>query len=214
MSRESIDPTMDAKDLDTFGSAIVANILSKSQYAVARKRTPGWVSYMIKAGRLTAPALREDGLINVAAADRMLLDRRDPFRGARKPFSAALASDHPTAGPCDDAAIQSGQGGTDPGHELNGYRTRREAADAQMRELQLAVLRGDMVPIGQLRRVALNLAVALRQGLADRAEELARQLREADGPGAARALAVAADQDLCAKFEETVRRLPGRAAAL
>ena len=184
-------------------------VLSKSRYASARDRSPAWVSYMIKAGRLTAPALREDGRIDVEAADKMLRERCDPFRGARKPFPTENPTPErryePPVRPREIAGLFADD--TDKVVEINVYRTRRERADAELKELQLARQRGEMVAVAELRRAAAELAGVLRQALSDRMEDLTAQVRDAATLEDAEALIAASDRALCAKLAAAARGL-------
>lgn len=50
----------------------MAEFLTKSQYARRRGRCAGSVSYRLRSGKLTHPAIRADGSIDVELADRQL----------------------------------------------------------------------------------------------------------------------------------------------
>lgn len=60
----------------------MTELLSKSGYAAARDVTPGAVTNWIARRKLTAPALRADGRIDVALADRQLGLMLDPVQAA------------------------------------------------------------------------------------------------------------------------------------
>jgi hypothetical protein len=62
--------------------ATMHEILSKSAYAAARGVKADTVRSWIHRGHLTAPALRDDGRINVKTADAQLRDRLDALKGA------------------------------------------------------------------------------------------------------------------------------------
>ncbi len=65
-------------------------LVMKSEYAQMRGRKPSAVSNWIADGKLEAPAITEDGQINVALADAMLAERLDPTQ--------QLAQSRPLAG--------------------------------------------------------------------------------------------------------------------
>ena len=189
-------------------------VLTKSAYAAARGRTPAWVSKMIVRGRLGPPAVLSDGRIDVAAADQMILDRCDPSRGARKPF-LGLERPAEAGGSLDLIPIETSApllfDKPDPNTadviEFAAWRTRRERADAETRELQLAKLRGDMVELAQLQRTAADLAGLVRQVLSDRVEDLAGKVRDAANPDDAVLVIQQADQDLCRQLAIAARDL-------
>jgi hypothetical protein len=65
---------------------MVAAIVSKSAYAVHRSVTAACITQWIARGKLTAPALTDDGKIDVALADKQVLviARRSPPRPRRR----------------------------------------------------------------------------------------------------------------------------------
>lgn len=73
--------------------------MRKQEYAAHRGCSPPYISKLIRTGRLAAPALLDDGLINVALADQMLGDGplaeargTDPEEGGRPAsYTAARA---------------------------------------------------------------------------------------------------------------------------
>jgi hypothetical protein len=65
-------------------------VVTKSEYARLKGRHPSQVTRWIAASKLTAPALRDDGDINVALADQQLADLLDPAQqqGQSRPIAA------------------------------------------------------------------------------------------------------------------------------
>lgn len=98
-------------------------VVSKKAYAEHRGCSQAYVSKLIRLGKLAEPALLSDGRINVALADQML----------GSPAAAEAQSLLPPDTPAEGARYAES-------------RARREAAQADLAELELQRRRGELLP--------------------------------------------------------------------
>lgn len=145
--------------LDPVTSATVPKIA----YAAIRGCTPAYISKLIKQGKLRAPALTPEGRIDVSAANAML--------GAPMPQLQPL-----TSYPARDA---------DPGDDAEAYaasRAKREAANAEKAELELAELRARLVDKAEVDREVADLVSGLRDAILMVPREVADHCAGLEGP--------------------------------
>lgn len=129
-------------------------VVSSKEYAAQRGVSPSYISKLKRLGKLAPPALLSNGDINVVLADQML-------------GNAPLLDDTPTA---------SSRGA---GPNYAEERARREAADAQLKELKLADQRALLLTKADAGRATFDVFRALRDALLAisprHAEELAAE---------------------------------------
>jgi hypothetical protein len=131
-----------------------AEIISKSAYAERLGVAPSAISNYVARGKLTAPALRHDGMIDVALADAQLGLNLDLIRSAGRGARPEMIS-----GPSpEDAALDRGAA-----RSLLRARAAVAEAAALKAQIELGRIRGELVD---------------RTGMEDTAHELGRQLRE------------------------------------
>ena len=120
----------------------MAELISKSAFAVRRGVAASAVSNWIARGKLTGAALTADGDINVEEAERQLGQTVDPGRGAPRPAPspeptrAAIPSE-PT-----DAAAAS----------LAAIRLRSEGLKLEAQERQAGLERGELARVDEMKR--------------------------------------------------------------
>lgn len=105
--------------------------ISKAQFARRRGCTDGYISKLIRTGKLRPPAVTPDGRIDIEAADAML------GQPAQQPMPTSTIDDSPVSPP-------------EPTEEISplsyaANRARREAANAKIAELELGELNGELV---------------------------------------------------------------------
>jgi hypothetical protein len=166
--------------------------LSKKGYAEHRGCSPAYVSKLIRLGKLAAPALTRDGMVDVALADAQLAGQADPARQAvAEPLP--LEPELPEAsGPAAATFAAS--------------KARREAAAADLAEIELAKKRGELVDRVSVHDAGFDVGALLRDRLATRRSELASLLATITDVDDAIARLEAADRKLCEDLAEDARR--------
>lgn len=140
------------------------SLISKAEYARRRGVSGAAVTRAIKDGRITTTA---DGRIDPELADEQW-SRNTRSRGA--PRSAASAEPAPAA-----AVEPSSPEQPKPRRELGEFdeaRTRREKAQADLAELELAVKRGELVRAEDVERALAGNLIAVREALDALADRL------------------------------------------
>jgi hypothetical protein len=161
----------------------VRQIVRKSAYASHRGCSPAYVSKLIREGKLTSPAITPDDLIDVALADAQLSAMSDPARVDDQVDAqlqeAAASDDQPT---------------------FAAAKTRREEANANIAEMELAKRRGELVDRQSVFDAFYEIGVQVRDALSARRLQLAQSLAVLTDP-AAIALAIdEADRAMCEKI--------------
>ena len=172
---------------------------TKADYARHRRVTTAAISHHLRSGRLT-PALTADGRVDFLEADRILGAVLDPgIGGDRRSPAADLDNDDVPDMPSISTPTLA--------LERQGLlRAQREKA-----ELELARLRGELVPLTGFQRFARDLALGVAAVLEARRGPLVDAILRSGGPAAA--LAAAERQDLEAR-RELGRRLGAVAVRL
>lgn len=158
------------------GAVQPPHVLSKSGYARHRDCSPAYISKLIRLGKLTRPALRDDGMVDVALADLQLAGQADP---ARQP---ELPTDEPAAD-------------TEP--SFAQAKARRERAQAELAEIELAERKGEVVDRQTVFDAGFDLGALVRDKFAARRRELAQQLAGRGDVTDIMAVLEAADRKLC-----------------
>ena len=133
---------------------------TQSEYARHRKMlglpggTAARVSQKQKSGALAA-AMRTDGLIDFAMADRI--------------WTAAPRIEHLTAGPVAGGTVVDGE-------SFMAVKTRRERAEAEIAELKAAKQRGDIIEVSEARLAWTSIGKMFGNALAEIPTQLAPRL--------------------------------------
>lgn len=142
-------------------------LMTKGDFARYRGwKSPSQVSNLIRVGKLKAPALRPDGLIDVDYADAMLARQLDPakMRTAAPAITATLPSG-------DLEAVISGQ------ESYSEAKRRAAVAAARTAELNLAQLEGRLIETDAVAKLAFNCVELCIKALDhDTAVDLARRV--------------------------------------
>lgn len=141
-------------------AADVPDLLPKAEFAQWYGRSKAWVSKMIAAGRV----VMDPGTALVRVPQTLELLRA-------------------TA-----AGYQAPEGGAAPSPMWASARERKEAAQAEMAEMEVAERRGELTPAADVRAAAVAAAVALRNGLEMLPERLAPQVAGLSDEAAIRGL--------------------------
>jgi hypothetical protein len=161
-------------------------ILSKKGYAEHRGCSPAYISKLIRLGKLTAPALRPDGTVDALLADAQLAGQADPARWPETSPELPLAA---------------------PGSPtFAAAKARRESAQADLAEIELAKKRGELVDRESVHDAGFDLGALLRDRLATRRGELAAQLAACNDVDDAIARLEAADRKLCEDLANDARQ--------
>lgn len=146
-------------------SAAVQPVVTKSGYAAYRGCSPAYVSKLIREGRLAAPALLDNGRINIALADQLI----GPPGGTTAGEAPILASPPSAARHAAAPAATA---------RLTEARAEAAATQQQLAQLRLQRERGELIPAAG---VAAETEDAFRQvrdlllqGWHDIAEDCAR----------------------------------------
>lgn len=132
--------------------------LTKTEYAKLRGCTGPYIWKLIKRGQLYPPAVRSDGMIDVAAADAML----GPAVPALKPLVAEKPVVTPEPTELDPSSYAAN-------------RARREAANARIAELELDELNGELVRRDVVEREIADQIGGLREAIMMVPREIAGQ---------------------------------------
>lgn len=159
-------------------------VLTKSAYAQHRGCAASYVSKLIKTGKLTAPALREDGRIVVELADRMI-------------------AGHAVEAPAKPEAPDD----TGPKIETRAEAEARKAReDADARSMQNAQRRGELCDTASVRDAGEAIGQALQQALLARRRDLAMTLSAETDFNRVLAAIEDADRALLMEIAENVQR--------
>ena len=141
--------------------------MRKSHFAASIGKSPAYISKLQRLGKLTPPAVRPDGLLDVRLATEQIAAHADPARGSRshRPEPAhvqpqpmpAVAAPQPVAEASVDALRAPAP--------LTEARTRREQAQAELAELSLAKARGELVEVSSVRSLGEEVAAMVRSQL-------------------------------------------------
>lgn len=156
-----------ALNLTPAGAETARRLMTKGDYARYRSwKSPSQVSNLIRDGKLRAPALRPDGLIDVDYADAMLARQLDPAR--MRTVAPVAASVLPAS---DLDAVISGR------ETYPEAKRRKELAAAELAEMDLARRRGELVETAAVQQLAGDVAQLWRTALEQGASDLARKVR-------------------------------------
>jgi hypothetical protein len=164
-------------------------IMRKGEYARYRSVDPCTVSLYIREGKLAAPAIRPDGLVDRVLADKMLAQRLDmaksrkhpgpaeirtaPKRGPRWP---AKVGRPPVHNPAHNPGPVSGPELDDDFSSYQSSRARREQATADLAQAKLAKVRGDLIEASAAHEMARELGLLVAETLDARRMELAHRM--------------------------------------
>jgi hypothetical protein len=149
----------------------VAEILTKAAFARRRGVRANTVSMWIKRGRLTAPALRRDGKINVALADQQLamtLDVMSAGRGGRAGGNLFIGSQ--SASPAAAAPVEIVD--IDSARQLLKARALSATVDAERNLRKLNLERGRYVLAAQTLEVQAKLVGEFVTGIEQSFDDL------------------------------------------
>ena len=151
------------------------NLITKSEYAKHRKCSPAAVTKALKAGRI----ILIDGKIDPVIADaQWRANSRARVSGAQGHAAPSASTDTPLV----DASAPARAGADQGGGDYWAARGRREAAEAELSELELGEKRGDLVRKADVERAAFEMARALRDGLANCSRRLGATLAVMTAP--------------------------------
>lgn len=136
-------------------------LMTKAAYAAHRGVSASYISKLIREGKLAAPALMANGRINTILADQML-------GGVAPEPDLELA-----------AAVFSG------GPNLAVERARREAAVAELKEIQLRRERGEALSTAEVERAVFEKDRRIRDAVLAAAEAVAPKAHAAPNAMAA-----------------------------
>ncbi len=163
--------------------AMGARILNKSAYAEHRGCAPSYITKLIKTGKLTAPALRDDGKILVELADKML---------AGGEVEAPAAPSTQPDGPKIETRAEA--------------EARKAREDADARSMQNAQRRGELCDTASVRDAGEAIGQALQQALTARRRDLAMTLSAETDFNRVLAAIEDADRALLMEIAENVQR--------
>jgi hypothetical protein len=158
-------------------------VVSSKEYATLRGTSPSYISKLKRLGKLAPPAVLSNGDINVVLANQML--------GEAPLVDDTGVSPKATVGP-----------------NYAEERARREAADAQIRELELARRRGETVDKVDAGRATFAVFRDLRDGLLALPPRLAEDLAAETSP---RLVAHRLTQAITDVLAAVARKLEGEA---
>jgi hypothetical protein len=124
-------------------------ILSKSEYGRLHHVAPATVRTWVYRGHLTPPALRSDGMIDVALADGQLRVRLDALKSTGKGGGPReLFQPMPERTGAEEKAADDEK--PNNGGEFNQLRIRRLRLEVEEKERNAAIARGELLPAAQL----------------------------------------------------------------
>lgn len=125
--------------------------VTTTEYARLRGVKPNAVSMWKARKQLTAPALREDGMIDVALADEQLRDRLDALKSTGKGTGPQNLFTSPAAPVAPSAADGGSQPENNPAlGELNDVRLRRAKLQLREDERRAALACAELVPAAEI----------------------------------------------------------------
>lgn len=166
------------------GDSAYPDVMSKSAYGWYRRAVfgagrPSLITKYIQSGMITAPALRSDGKIVRRLADAQLAEKLDPARTANPAANERARLVPEDARP---AGEPGGANGVDPAAASPGdsdyarERTRLAAAQRQLRELELAEKRGEVVDRAAVARAERDTSRRVRDRLLSIPTKIAARL--------------------------------------
>ncbi len=144
--------------------------LSQSEYAKHRGVSEAAVSKAIKARRIT---LTQDGRIDPVAADAQWAANSRVRAGAGRP---------PASGGLGSAAVEDAQDSKPGNADYWDARSRREMAEAETAEMELAKLKGELIEVKAVESVWAKTCSAVREHLLQVRSRLAPQLAAESDP--------------------------------
>ena len=151
-------------------------LIGLREYARRRGVTLGAVQKAIKSGRITPI----EGRIDPEVADIQWARNTDAAQ-QRGAAAVAAASSASIAVPPRSSAPQADGGGGDGSH-LHESRARREAALAELAELELAEKRGDLVAVADVEKALVSKVLGVRDSLDTLADRLSPLLAAETDP--------------------------------
>lgn len=190
--------------------SIEQTIMSQTDFAQHLGVQKSYVTQLKKAGRLVmaADGRRVDVVASLARIE-----------ATRSPDKAAVAARH-AAARGDDRPEQEGEpdepeADADARPDYQAARARREAANAELAEIELAERAGKLVEVARVESVLADALTTLRTGLESMGVLLSPQLAHESDPHEIRQIiddhVHAALSELSARFLEQSRRAGGRA---
>lgn len=159
-------------------------VMSKSQYGDYRRSrfgrgSPPMVTKWIKQEKITPPALRADGKIDRAAADRQLADRLDPARSNAADlddddFDDPIIDDDPPAAPATPPINAPNMGSA--GSSYNDERIAYTRAQRRLKEMEIAEREGRLIVAADVEAAQFDMARMVRDRLLSLASEVAGAL--------------------------------------
>ena len=182
------------------------NLIGKSEYAKHRGCSPAAVTKALKHGRIVLI----DGKIDPAVADiQWAANSRARIHGGQRRAASVAGADAPLVDPITPGRAGADQGGVD----YWSARGRREAAEAELSELQLGEKRGDLVRRADVDRGAFEMARAMRDGLANCSRRLGATLAVITSPDECAAVIELEHRYLLESWSHAFRKMPGNPAA-
>lgn len=171
------------------------NTITKAAYALHRKCSKSSISKALKEGRITET---EDGRIDPVAADaQWAANTRGRAGGEAAPTQAAApAADYDLAGPA----------------EYKVSRARREAAEAELAELELGREKMELLPVAVVRATWARVVSGAQQSLMQMAPRMAPVLASMTDPALIQAaIDEEVDRVLVDIFKASTEPMPHRA---
>jgi hypothetical protein len=138
----------------------MSELISLREYGRRRGVTLGAVQKAIKSGRIKLV----DGKVDPEVADIMWARNTTPMRAAPGPVAAAAAIE-PRASARASRPPAAGDGDEPTGDGLHVSRARREAALAELAELELAEKRGELVSAVAIEKALATKILSVRESL-------------------------------------------------
>lgn len=145
-------------------------LVTQAEFARRIKRSAALVCKWVKLGKIGPASRAPDGRLYFDRALREVRQSYDPSKSRLledAPLPPAGASQ---AGPV--VVADPEDAGT-----LAAAKRRREQAQAELAELQLAERRKELVPVAEVQAAGADIAEAVRQALAERVDRLARTVK-------------------------------------
>lgn len=144
-------------------------LVTQAEFARRINRSAALVCKWVKLGKIGPASRAPDGRLYFDRALREVRQSYDPSKSRLEdaPLPPAGASQ---AGPV--VVADPEDAGT-----LAAAKRRREQAQAELAELQLAERRKELVPVAEVQAAGADIAEAVRQALAERVDRLARTVK-------------------------------------